>query len=427
MSRQKRGPESKKNAKTRKDVDCEIGVISASMDKEAILGMKPKERLQSVSYREANLLLVSKLSYRDTADTLNRLLHRDERTSVKVSTLENRMESFGKSLSEGYTARAESVLESYHVDKQTGMITSCTPLPESVRNPELPAVYGEKELRKRIMDYNRGRDSRTKLKYGEGTSCIECSDERCCYIRIDDIGVKHQKPSRDNKSGKPKKSKKYVENTVIHILAEGRQYTITAIGMCKAFKLLTAFLLENKLMEDTRLVFFSDGARNIRDNIDKFFGFRQHTLVLDWLHLRKKCLEYLSMGIKGTKAEKEEIKNALTSILWTGRHQKAVKYLDSIKDANVKSVKVLTELKDYISRKSPNLTCYALRHELGLPISSNRVEKANDIIVATRQKHNGMSWSDKGSGALAIIKTAIVNGELNNWLTKKTVRFSMAS
>ena len=37
-------------------------------------------------------------------------------------------------------------------------------------------------------------------------------------------------------------------------------------------------------------------------------------------------------------------------------------------------------------------------------------------VVATRQKHNGMSWSKSGSGALAIITAARNNGKLGNWM-----------
>ena len=96
------------------------------------------------------------------------------------------------------------------------------------------------------------------------------------------------------------------------------------------------------------------------------------------------------MGIKGSKDEKQRIKKELASILWTGRHQNAINYLESLKKSQVRNSVKIEELKDYIRRKSPNLTCYALRHELKLRISSNRVEKANDLVVATRQKHNGM-------------------------------------
>ena len=394
------------------------------MDKKAVKSLKPKQRLRSRSFCELNLRLVSKLSYRETADVLNRVLHRDESVSVKTSTLEDWVESYGESLSEGYMSKAEEILDSYDIDKQSGIISEGASLPPSVLNPELPAVIGEKQARHLITEYNQGRDRMTKLKYDDLASGIEEGPGKCCYISVDDIGVRFQKPER---KGKCKKGRSFIENTVIHIQAEGKQYTLTAIGMDKAFKLLVAFLLENRLMEDYRLVFFSDGATCIRDNIEKYFGFRQYTIILDWLHLEKKCNEFLSMGIKGSKDEKQRIKKELASILWTGRHQNAICYLESLKKSQVRNAVKIEELKDYIRRKSPNLTCYALRHELKLRISSNRVEKANDLVVAARQKHNGMSWSKNGSGALAVITVTVINGELDGWITKHRIDYRMAS
>ena len=394
------------------------------MDKKAVKSLKPKQRLRSRSFCELNLRLVSKLSYRETADVLNRVLHRDESVSVKTSTLEDWVESYGESLSEGYMSKAEEILDSYDIDKQSGIISEGASLPPSVLNPELPAVIGEKQARHLITEYNRGRDRMTKLKYDDLASGIEEGPGKCCYISVDDIGVRFQKPER---KGKCKKGRSFIENTVIHIQAEGKQYTLTAIGMDKAFKLLVAFLLENRLMEDYRLVFFSDGATCIRDNIEKYFGFRQYTIILDWLHLEKKCNEFLSMGTKGSKDEKQRIKKELASILWTGRHQNAINYLESLKKSQVRNAVKIEELKDYIRRKSPNLTCYALRHELNLRISSNRVEKANDLVVAARQKHNGMSWSKNGSGALAVITVTVINGELDRWMTKHRIDYRMAS
>jgi hypothetical protein len=394
------------------------------VDKKAVKSLKPKQRLRSRSFCELNLRLVSKLSYRETADVLNRVLHRDESVSVKTSTLEDWVESYGESLSEGYMSKAEEILDSYDIDKQSGIISEGASLPPSVLNPELPAVIGEKQARHLITEYNRGRDRMTKLKYDDLASGIEEGPGKCCYISVDDIGVRFQKPER---KGKCKKGRSFIENTVIHIQAEGKQYTLTAIGMDKAFKLLVAFLLENRLMEDYRLVFFSDGATCIRDNIEKYFGFRQYTIILDWLHLEKKCNEFLSMGIKGSKDEKQRIKKELASILWTGRHQNAICYLESLKKSQVRNAVKIEELKDYIRRKSPNLTCYALRLELNLRISSNRVEKANDLVVAARQKHNGMSWSKNGSGALAVITATMINGELDRWMTKHRIDYRMAS
>ena len=393
------------------------------MDKNAVKCLKPKQRLRSRSFCELNLRLVSRLSYRETADVLNRVLHRDECNSVKASTLEDWVESYGESLSDGYMSKAEEILNSYNVDKQSGIIAQEASLPLPIMTPELPAVIGEKQARRLITEYNRGRGRMEKLKYDDSTSGMEDGTQKCCYVSVDDIGVRFQKPER---KGKCKKNRSFIENTVIHVQAEDKQYTLTAIGMDKAFKLLVALLLENKLMEDHRLVFFSDGATCIRDYIGKFFGFRQHTVILDWLHLEKKCNEFLSMGIKGSKAEKQQIKEGLTSILWTGRHENAIKYLDSLKNSHIKNPKKIEELKGYIRRKSPNMTCYALRHELGLRISSNRVEKANDLVVAARQKHNGMSWSRKGSGALAIITTTMINGEMEGWMTERKISYRMA-
>lgn len=394
------------------------------MDKKSANGLKPKQRLRSRSFSELNLRLVTRLSYRDTTDVLNRVLHREECNSVKTSTLEDWVESFGASLSESYESKAEDILESYGIDKQSGIIAEGVSLPLSVLNPKLPAVIGEKQARHLITEYNRGRNRMEKLKYDDSTSGIEDGTQKCCYISVDDIGVRFQKPGR---KGKCKKNRSFVENTVIHVQTEDRQYTLTAIGMAKAFKRLVAFLMENKLMEDHRLVFFSDGANCIRDYIGKYFGFRQHTVMLDWLHLEKKCNEFLSMGIKGAKDEKQQIKKDLFSILWTGRYENAVKYLELLKNSHIKNPKKIEELKGYIQRKSPNMTCYALRHELGLRISSNRVEKANDLVVATRQKHNGMSWSRKGSGALAIITATIINGEMEGWITERKISYRMAS
>ena len=394
------------------------------MDKKAVKGLKPKQRLRSRSFCELNLQLISRLSYRETADVLNRVLHRSESGSVKTSTLEDWVESYGESLSEGYMSKAESILDSYNVDRQSGVIADGASLPSSVLEPELPAVIGEKQARHLITEYNRGRDRMTKLKYDDQLSGIEDGSQKCCYISVDDIGVRFQKPGR---KGKCKKNRSFIENTVIHIQAEGRQYTLTAIGMDKTFKLLVAFLLENKLMEDYRLIFFSDGATCIRDYIEEYFGFRQHTIILDWLHLEKKSGEFLSMGTKGSKDEKQRIKKELASILWTGRYQSAIKYLESLKKSQVRNSVKIEELKDYIRRKSPNLTCYALRYELKLRISSNRVEKANDMVVATRQKHNGMSWSRKGSGALAVITATMINGEMEGWMTKRRIYYRMAS
>ena len=79
---------------------------------------------------------------------------------------------------------------------------------------------------------------------------------------------------------------------------------------------------------------------------------------------------------------------------------------------------------NYLAARTPFICCYALRAALGLLNSSNRVETCNKIIVADRQKNNGTSWSVDGSYYLALVKTLIVNNELEEWLLNARIRFS---
>lgn len=423
-NRQKRGADTVSSSKSRKGLDCEAGVFSVSVDTEATSGMKPKQRLQSRSYRELYLSFAEVLSYRCSTRLLNRALHRADSHRISASTLEDRVESQGNALSSVYDSLTGSILKSNNISPETGIVTADATIPYSARHPELPAEVDETCARRLITEFNHGKDSSAKLKYGDIVSPIESSADNCCYVSIDDVGVRFQK---DKRGDTYRKKRTFIENTVIHVQCGDSQYTITATGMAKAFKRLVAFLLANGLMENRRLVFLTDGAACIRDYIIKFFGFRQYTIILDWLHLKKKCMEYLSMTIKGTKAEKNRIKKGLAAALWTGRADKVYEYLRDIKGSNIKNYAKMEELKGYISRKRPHMACYALRKQLGLRISSNRVEKANDMVVAARQKHNGMAWSEKGSGALAIITAARINGELQDWINGNTPRFKMAA
>ena len=51
---------------------------------------------------------------------------------------------------------------------------------------------------------------------------------------------------------------------------------------------MLAFLIFNGLLRN-RLVFFTDGARNIKSSIEEMFSFHPYTVILDWYHLKKKC------------------------------------------------------------------------------------------------------------------------------------------
>jgi len=195
-------------------------------------------------------------------------------------------------------------------------------------------------------------------------------------ISIDDVGVRHQKEERKNGGVK---QRKFVENTVIHIQADSKAYVITAVGMESAFRFLVAFLLENKLMEDRHLIFFSDGAQNIKSNIDTYFSYRPYSLILDWFHLVKRIRELSSMAFKMKKKEKQETIRKILRILWPGNVDKAIDYINTIPDISIKNTYYVEEMVAYLERKMPNITCHAARRSRNLRISSNASEKATIV------------------------------------------------
>ena len=407
-----------------RDFETEVGRLTVPFMKSATKNLKPKEMVVSTSFRELSLRLAARMSYSESAAFLGRVLHRGESNRIVSMTHRNRVEREGKMLMEEYASISETVLSKYDMTSGCGAPQDGACFPRNVSHPVLPGCVDRATAESISSAYNKGRSPEASMKDSERMASVEATPEDVVYVSVDDIGVKRQKESRSPGS---ERESKYVENTVVHIQSGESTYCLTAVGMQKAFRLLLAFLLRNNLLVDKRLVFITDGATNIRENIAKFFGFRQYTLLLDWLHLEKKCKEYLSMAIKGSKGEKTAVRNTLHSMLWVGNVEDAKNYLRKLDDKLLKNKGKVSELIDYLERKENHIPCYALRKALGLRNSSNPVEKANDICVAKRQKHNGMSWSPGGSAALAVISTASSNGELAQWLNNRTLPFKMVA
>ena len=124
-------------------------------------------------------------------------------------------------------------------------------------------------------------------------------------------------------------------------------------------------------------------------------------------------------------AYRNEMLEKVMALLWKGNVDGAIGMLKLIDKSMVKNESELKYLIEYLERVKRTIPNYMLRAELGLRNSSNRGEKANDLIVSNRQKHNGMSWSDDGSSALASVTAAKHNNELENWIENGTLTFRM--
>ncbi len=55
------------------------------------------------------------------------------------------------------------------------------------------------------------------------------------------------------------------------------------------------------------------------------------------------------------------------------------------------------------------------------------MEKANDLIVARRQKNQGMQWSEATSDALAALRTLMLNGSRDRYWQRREVLPLLAS
>lgn len=390
------------------------------MHKKFLKDLKPKAIIRSFSVEELMHKLAPLESYRDATMLLNRFLHRSEGSRFKETTFRDHIESSGKRISKAVEAIATDILNENGFDSKTGKPLNQRLLPVAITDPLFSSLEGNRELIEGIVEnYNSKHEVQEQIPQQCLTYTGEFSTDNTVYISIDDVGVKKQKLKRGEGTSR---DCRFVENTVIHIQYGKSTFLITCIGMDEAFRRLVAFLLSNGLMKDRRLVFLTDGASDIRHRIEDVFSFRPYSLYLDWLHLKKKCKEYISMAISGRLDAKKKIIKEFLRILFTGNVKGAKEYIIKQK---IKNLDKLNEMLSYLDRKAPYIPCYAIRSLLGLRISSNRVEKANDLLVAQRQKHNGMSWSVDGSGALAAVRMVNANKGLDSWLRNEIVDFAM--
>ena len=251
-------------------------------------------------------------------------------------------------------------------------------------------------------------------------------------ISIDDVGVKKQKEKRQkkkqddiSKNDTNTKKRKYVQNTIAHIEHNGKKYMINSFGILHSLRIVLAFLLHNKIHKE-QIVFFVDGNSLYLKVLRCFYWHKNMLIVLDWYHLQKKCKELLSMALKGSKI-RNEVLDVILPLLWNGLVDEAITKLKSIPTQNIRNQKEIDLLIGYLKKNSMMIPAYSVRKGLGLGNSSNQGEKANDLLVADRQKKNGMSWSRVGSISLASITALAKNEEYHSWFEHGKIKFKFAT
>ncbi len=237
------------------------------------------------------------------------------------------------------------------------------------------------------------------------------SDESEVILMMDDVGVKAQKPRK--KVARQAQDAKRLDTTVILVQDTDKTYHHATKGIDKTGK--TIYSVEQAIIDKVSqlhdlskpipIVAITDGARSIRLVLQAIFGLNL-CIILDWYHLQLKVKNLMSM-IAYNKADKELYINDLKELLWFGNATEAMIYLDNMD--KIKNEVKHKELRDYLEKHQKEIINYDLRQSVHKTIGSGRCEKANDLVVAHRQKKKGMAWSRVGSSALAIIKTNRIN------------------
>jgi hypothetical protein len=189
--------------------------------------------------------------------------------------------------------------------------------------------------------------------------------------------------------------------------AEGYRYLSGSIEMVLRQLFLLLMLCGGSAK--TKVVLLGDGARWIsRFFLERLATWPMAALFLDWYHCRKKCYDLTSLICRGRKA-KAELLGLLLKHLWRGQVQDALDILEEYRP-QAKNIEKLDELVNYLSNRCKFIPNYRERRAQRQYIGSAHVEKGNDLIVARRQKHQGMHWSEQTSDALAALRTLILNG-----------------
>lgn len=382
-----------------------------------------REYYRTDGFNELALSLATSMSYRKVTTFFNRVRWETE-TGTPMRTLAHVVETEGQHAQEALNDLAEDVLTQQKFNPEgTPKEGSEPPTGLAPKEASLPA----KRIAEAMEHYNQDKGEGFRIDAIAATSQLYENPEVTVNVSIDDVGVKKQKET-GRSTAKPRKEKReYVHNTIAHVEKKDCRYVLNGSSTPHVLKLLIAFLLYNHLLRGHHLQFFVDGARSLQACLVSLFQWLPHVrIILDWYHLKKKCEYELSLVLKGAKI-RNTILDQLLPLMWLGKLDDAIAFLQQIQPEKVKSGQSVDRLIGYFERNRDYIPCYALRKQLGLRNSSNRGEKANDLCVAERQKHNGMSWSKKGSVALATVISLHLNNEQDHWRSNHKLSFSWAS
>jgi hypothetical protein len=256
-------------------------------------------------------------TYRRSADKLNRVLWRKVQTDqVRSRTIANLVEREGESVQACIKEKAEHILAC------NGFSTDGKRVKKTFETGKEEAVLSQETICTMIEELNAGNPKGRHIDVCHLQETFEDTTQVKANISLDEVCCKKQKAEGRRKGLPPKEKREMVNNTVAHIQnGSAKTYTLNTHTITQMMIIVLAFLLQNGLLSQPGpLVFFTDGARNLRLAIQNVFCFLPFKIILDWHHLEKKCKDLLSMAINGKQIKSQILSELLACLVmaWQG-------------------------------------------------------------------------------------------------------------
>jgi hypothetical protein len=207
------------------------------------------------------------------------------------------------------------------------------------------------------------------------------------------------------------------------VSAQGYRY-LSGEGQIFLQQLLVVVLLAVGARRSLLLI--ADRARAIRAFFtETLVPIPNKTMILDWYHLQQKCID-LSSRIGWGKAARAHFLWRLYRRLWRGDVPAAVALLEAYRP-HTRNTAMLETLIVYLQAREAWIPNYRQRRMAQQYVGSGHVEKANDLIVARRQKRRSLQWSWETSDALAALRTLMLNGGWERYWQQRQVLPLVAS
>lgn len=182
---------------------------------------------------------------------------------------------------------------------------------------------------------------------------------------------------------------------------------VSHLGDWRAFTLLLwVAMLRRRFDQAEQLVIISDGAEWIR-SLAAWLPM-QVLLILDLFHVKHRIWEVAHSMYGEHSAKARQWAEVQTERIEQGHPKKVLQALRFLKTQRRETQELIDKLRGYLQDNLDRMDYPAYRRR-GLRVSSSAVESANYHVTGARLKLQGMRWSARGAGHMALLRADLFN------------------